>query len=199
MKVLSIDFDYFVKATPEAMALFPDGGREFSGLDSVVWASNYAHASVLQDDVLLNGATVDTQSLLAVAGIVMTQNANTKVMITDSHRHAYKFIKENCKRKVKADIYNVDFHHDTFDNADREVNCGNWLRRLIEEQRTGKVYWTSRAGSVKRGKMPEVQYLSFRELPKNYDLIFICRSGWWTPPHLDHYFTEKLVLPLLKQ
>lgn len=43
------------------------------------------------------------------------------------------------------------------------------------------------------------QMIPLSELPKTgYDLVYICRSGWWTPPHMDEAFIKYLARPLIE-
>lgn len=198
MNVLSVDYDYFIRASVEAQALFPDGGAEFSIIDdSVVWLSAYA-VSMMNDDALISGTSVDDKALMRIRELIKNNLYPWKRgMVADSHRHAYDFIKEYGDGDVT--IYNVDFHHDCLMTGNGEVHCGNWVRKLMDEGIAKKVYWVGRKDSVKKDKPKTVSLLSFSDLPASYDLIFVCRSGWWTPPHLDTAFIDYLVNPLLKQ
>lgn len=116
-------------------------------------------------------------------------------MVADSHMHAYDFIRENHDGSA-TELYNVDFHHDTFD-VGKEVHCGNWLRRLLDEGAVDEAYWLNRPESELDGNLTTVIQLS--ELPKTgYDLVYVCRSGWWTPPHMDGDFIKYLARPLIE-
>ena len=198
MKVLSIDFDYFIDATPEQTGFFPDGGREMGdSLNRIVWAINYATAKV--NGVMMNEIHADMKKLLQVREILAACPSCPR-MIADSHVHAHDFILEHLKDGQTATIYNLDFHHDTYAHGDQDLNCGNWLLRLILENKTDKVFWVNRHDSASSGKEKSIQRLPFKNLPrKDYDLIYICRSGWWTPPTLDNAFIRTLVKPTIKE
>ncbi len=201
MRILSVDFDYFVNPTPIQRAnYFPDGGLEMNDtLNSFVWAGSYAFSksatkkfgdemSSLMDVELLK------KPLQMIHNIIMTQK-DICGMVADSHMHAYDFIRENHDGSA-TELYNVDFHHDTFD-VGKEVHCGNWLRRLLDEGAVDEAYWLNRPESELDGNLTTVIQLS--ELPKTgYDLVYVCRSGWWTPPHMDGDFIKYLARPLIE-
>ena len=84
------------------------------------------------------------------------------------------------------------------------VDCGNWVNCLFENRnpralrnKDSHYYWIARKDSDDRVPM-EVQQLNYivkRDL--NFlktlddfecDLLFICRSGFWSPPHIDNEF-----------
>lgn len=195
MRVLSVDFDYFINASEIQMgAFFPDGGHEHSQfLNDIVWANHYASAAIKGHDLM--GVSLLSSELRSVRKIIERQK-NPLCMVADSHSHAYNFIKENCKGKGAVEVYTIDYHHDTFNVGDEgELNCGNWLRLLMEEGIVNKAFWVNRPKSDERGNMCEI--IPFSELPKTgYDLIYVCRSSWWTPPHLDREFIAELAKPL---
>lgn len=193
MKVLSVDFDYFVNVTPpQRNEFFPDSGVEMSpDLNHVTWLSSYALPHKKKYGKLTS-ISVFTDELLAVRDIIASQHPDA-FMLADSHRHAYDFICERADEDVE--LYNVDFHHDTLED-DRDVHCGNWLARLIQEGIVTKAYWCSRPDSDRNRSI--VEEIPFHQLPRSgYDLIYVCRSSWWTPPHLDKYFIEQLARPLV--
>lgn len=198
MNILSVDFDYFIKASDKAQILFPDGGAEFSFIDDFfVWMSAYG-TSMMCGDPLISETSVDTKALRRVSDIIKKNvAAGNRAMIADSHRHAYDFIRKYGDSENV--IYNIDYHHDCFLTQSNEVHCGNWMRKLMEKGLAKNAYWIKRRNSSHKDKPKAVSALPFSKLPETYDLIFVCRSGWWTPPHLDTYFVEYLADPLLKQ
>lgn len=201
MRILSIDFDYFVNPTPlQRTRYFPDGGREMSDtLNAFVWAGAYARSKIAtkkfgdEKNSLLN-VELQKKQLQGIHNIVMAQGSIC-YMVADSHSHAYEFIHENWDGDA-IELYNVDFHHDTFDTG-AEVHCGNWLRWLLEEGTVDVAYWVNQSESELEDNMTKV--IPFSELPKTgYDLVYICRSGWWTPPHMDEAFIKYLARPLIE-
>ena len=194
MRVLSIDFDYFIDATAQAQAeLFPDGDREYSDeLNFIVWCGIYAKSLCSKADIYKIG--VRWEKLRAVRELCERQS-NPVCMIADSHEHAYKFIRDRDDG-TPIEVYNIDFHHDTFP-CNGEVDCGNWLRCLLEDKIIERAFWVAREDSNFDNN--EAKVIPFSELPQDgYDLIYACRSGWWTPPHCDEAFITELVRPLLR-
>lgn len=194
MRVLSVDYDYFFHADETAIPFLPDGGSEFDGLMDVVWSNNYA-GSRLRDDVLIKGTHIDTESLSAVKEII-DRNQSARYMISDSHKYAYGFILVETEYGEKSDIWHIDFHHDVYPRGN-EVHCGNWLGKLIENGHTESVHWIGREDSDRSSMSCPLPAADMAELPDTFDLIFICRSGWWTPPHLDSYFVDSLAMPVI--
>lgn len=201
MRVLSIDFDYFVNPTPlQRVRYFPDGGREMSGLlNTFVWAGAYAHSKIAtkkfgdEKNSLMNVELLK-KPLKAIHDIIVAQK-DVRCMVADSHAHAYDFIREKWDGST-VELYNVDFHHDTY-NAEEGVNCGNWLRLLMEEGIVDEAYWVNQPDSELEDNLTKV--IPFSELPKTgYDLVYLCRSGWWTPPHMDEEFIKQLARPLIE-
>lgn len=201
MRILSIDFDYFVNPTTlQRVRYFPDGGQEMSDtLNAIVWAGAYARSKIITkkaDDETNSLVNVELlkKPLQTIHNIIIAQG-NIRYMVADSHSHAYDFIRENWDRST-TELYNIDSHHDTYDVGE-EVNCGNWLRRLMEKGVVDTAYWVNQPDSELADNLTKV--IPFSELPKTgYDLVYICRSSWWTPPHMDEAFIKYLARPLIE-
>jgi len=61
-------------------------------------------------------------------------------MKADSHKYI-KSIIEKLPEKSQFKIVNIDFHHDYYHyyRGNDYYNCGNWLRRVLEERPDAKV------------------------------------------------------------
>lgn len=113
-------------------------------------------------------------------------------------------------------VTNVDYHSDVYDfgHDEDEPDCGNWLRHLMGYYNLydGNHYidkdyvWIAREDSdtsswdksdtvcLNQGtvvKMSEDCSIS-DYLDDDYNVVFICRSGCWSPPHLDTHLCEFL-------
>ncbi|BAL01917.1 hypothetical protein OBV_p-00620 (plasmid) [Oscillibacter valericigenes Sjm18-20] len=196
MNILSIDYDYFVKVSEYFRENhFPDGGREQGdNLNLIVWSQLYASGNCCGERI--ETIISDNAALRKIRKFIARQK-NPVCMIADSHSHAYNFIKDSIPAGEKATVYNIDFHHDTFCiNDENEVNCGNWLRHLLDEKVIDRAYWVAKPDSETDGSLVDIIPIE-KALEVNYDAVYICRSSWWTPPHLDGAFTSELVKPLL--
>lgn len=146
-----------------------------------------------KDYSLLNVNLLE-EPLQLIHNIVMSQG-NICYMVADSHTHAYGFVKEKWDGS-ETTLYNVDFHHDT-NKCCGEIHCGNWLRALLDERVVNEALWVNQPSSATAGNLAKVVPIS--DLPHTgYDLVYICRSGWWTPPHMDKIFIEQFARPLIK-
>lgn len=191
MKVLSIDFDYFQDVNKEQLAMYPDGVDLPPELSDIVWSAKY-----LSFGNKLRKVDINTRLYQEIIRILLRQRKETPVMIANSHVNAYGFILENAfENDNKVDLINVDLHHDFF-NDNQKLDCGNWIGKLVKQGATHSVKWICREISLdaygftwneKKRLMPiciGLDTLSLEEV----DLIFICRSDPWVPPHLDEYF-----------
>lgn len=201
MRVLSVDWDYFINATLEQrLVMFPDGGNEKlpDSISDTIWAARYAEHKELSKIGL------DKSGYNKLKKIIKRYcNHDTKVFIADSHSRAYDFIKKHDTGK-EIDIVNIDFHHDYYDcqsevnNATEEdVNCGNWVRLLIDNDDRISYTWVCREDSDLSERLEfSPNFCGYKiiedllEESEPYDLLFICRSSVWSPPHLDHYFFQ---------
>lgn len=115
-------------------------------------------------------------------------------MLADSHKYIYEFVPDYDTEDIE--LYNINFHHDTYPTSGTTTpDSGNWFRYLLEDGNVSNGYWVACEQSYRDDCLPKE--ISLAELPKEgYDLIFVCRSGWWSPPHLDKYFLEYRAEPL---
>ena len=195
-KILSIDWDYFCDATiEEIMRLFPDGGNENLPLflSNIIWASRYSSSTLMQDEKGLENIEIKKQEFELVKKILekVCQN-DIDIVIAESHAGMYDFTKTF---KGNVDVYNIDFHHDMFDNDSKCVNCGNWLKKLIDGKKVEKAFWVK--GDNSDMNIPKGLNVlgSVKDLENiDFDGVFICKSSVWSPPHLDKYFLELLEL-----
>lgn len=214
LKVLSIDWDFFIAATNEERGyMFPDGGNEGLApyVQNVVWASHYGNPSYD-----LKKVGVDREALKKIRFVLSNQrqvkahNCVAAMMVTDSHKYAYDFITDSLlSPQQPIEVYNVDFHHDIYDipgsidvssidlphdtydvkPGKDEVDCGNWLRILSRDYHVSP-HWIAREDSDAEGETQEALPRATLDDLMNiqFDIVFICRSGMWSPPHLDIEF-----------
>lgn len=200
MKVLSIDFDYFQQVTEEQVSsLYPDGIDNPTELSELIWGDHYA-----SHEEELKAIGIMQDELDSLEKLLLEQDTSCSVMIANSHRHIYDFILEN-RDDEKIGLVNIDMHHDMM-NDNPNLDCGNWIKHLLNEEteRGNKVNlaWIANPISLETYGLEKIfggEDKRFRGLVQNsiesikdesFDIIFLCRSDTWTPPHLDKYFTE---------
>jgi len=197
MRVLSLDWDYFIDATAdERGALFPDGGNENMpyGIQNIIWNSHYmSHNN--PELIQLKNIGIKQGELTALYRLLKHNVVDgfTDVVIADSHRHAYNAITEmaDTLQPSVIELYNVDFHHDCyFSHAeDRPVDCGNWVYKLIEKYGDDLIVGWIRQPDSDPWKDGELWEMKLTDLSDRlFDLVVLCRSGMWSPPHLDQHF-----------
>ena len=200
LNILSLDFDYFLKFENDdtsVLSEFPDGTEAFLSYSDTIWATHLAHKEV-EDKI--NTVKCNEDELANVLFFLNGFYADIPVMIANSHVHIYDYILANAKPGQELRILNLDFHHDAY-NTSQELNCGNWVLKLKERTSNPVVYqwvtsengWNCAKGTIPCFVKEAYRFKMFGEYlscNKDYnpDLIFLCRSDVWVPPHLDVYF-----------
>lgn len=194
LRVLSIDFDFFQDVDKDTLCeCYPDGIDLSTDLSCIVWASRYANDL----DERLKQVSINKHLLDDLYDILYFQSPNVPVLVCQSHVNIYYFIEELMKEDIEQKLYivNIDMHHDCF-NDNPEVDCGNWISHIHNNYPNVILSWIAREVSL------EAYKLSAKELPvetildkikdAEFDVIFICRSDAWLPPHLDKNFDDLL-------
>ena len=192
--ILSIDFDYFVNADYETrITSFPDGHENFSpDLQKFIWDSYYPDMQKIDiKENELNRVIEYAKGTYAIKkGLVFS---------FESHKELYDLIKN--ANMEKCHVFNIDFHHDMYSipHGESKVDCGNWGTVLKEENPNFKLSWIACDDSDKSALgVDEVdcyEIIDLDTLLENtpaecIDVVFICRSNMWTPPHLDKYYKD---------
>jgi hypothetical protein len=189
VNVLSIDFDFFQKVKPETIVnYYPDGIDLPSTVSAFVWGGRYS-----QNEEALLEVTVDNEKITELMHIIFQSIMRKRPvgMVANSHKHIYDFINKNSVGAIN--LVNIDMHHDMF-NDNEKVNCGNWVGHIYKERDT-KLTWI--ANPISR-EVYGLEEANFDIIESNFDsikdttwdLIFLCRSDNWTPPHLDSDFNR---------
>lgn len=193
LKVLSIDFDFFQDVDAHTMRYYyPDGVDLPTNLSTIVWGSKYSKRYKFSDKI--SSVKINTNLFAQMLTILDNQDADTPVLIAQSHVSIYNFIHKHMEGHDGVSIVNVDMHHDIF-NDNPEVDCGNWLYHIAHDIPNTKINWITREVSLEcYGIIPEDNLKAEFNFDKiqnaSFDIIFLCRSDAWTPPHLDDWFTR---------
>ena len=186
MRILSIDFDYFIDTDMETRLMyFPDGNDNLSEqLNKFIWDNCYR----CKEDLRNIGVIKDFDTMCSFLRTLTPR----RVLVADSHREIEKFFSE-VKPDEELELINVDFHHDMFVTGGNNLDCGNWLRFLVDLKPDAKITWVQREDSDTDsffGEFPYHHTTDISEIQGEFDLVFICFSSPWTPPHLYEKFLE---------
>ena len=193
-RILSLDWDYFIKATAlQRCTMFPDGGNENIGysLQDCIWNSCYTGCPKLKDIGILQDDYSTTHYMLLnfVRNCMCNSVGNDpqfKMLVTVSHKWIYDFVMQRTEENEQFEVYNVDFHHDMYNLPRDELNCGNWVNRLFEKRPNMKYFWVNREDSEDAtpiGRKPPCKTKKLKDIEDlPFDYVFICRSDCWSPP-----------------
>lgn len=199
-RVLSIDWDYFIKANlAQRASLFPDGNTWNQTIEAHIWASHYQ--TYKGEPPELNEIGVYHQdmnnTIAALQRMCWHPDKNNRKTVCIAHNHdsIYRVVLDAMKRKypnekVALRVVNLDFHHDAY--TDVKLDAGNWVYHFYKQAPDRFSYkWVRRPTSDMTHSLinlPKKSYGLTAALNEDYDFIFICKSGLWSPPHLDSYF-----------
>lgn len=189
--ILSIDFDYFIAASAgQRDTYFPHGSDEIPRDKlSAMWERTYWRYPELK------GIGVIAEFYFLKNFLLLLNVKRENVFRSDSHKHIKKVV-DSIPWDVPLRIVNIDFHHDYYHyfSAGDYCNCGNWLRRVIEERPYTDVKWIRREDSQINSLEGEFPFEHTTELAsvldEKFDCVFICRSPEWSPPHLSDRYEE---------
>ena len=202
MKVLSIDWDFLVDASADYRCTnFPDCCNENYSefIQNTIWSTRYLYGS-------LREVSVDKDALTEVKNYIgRTCSLHTRGVAYDSHKHIYDEVKSSLSPEEPLVIVNFDFHHDCYQSGN-SVDCGNWVDYLYKDRTTpsgsrlkhstGSSYtWVSRDDSDDAGIPRYVRRLTINQVSRlpevdNFDLLYVCKSPMWSPPHLDREYDD---------
>ena len=196
--ILSIDFDYFIATSAaERDRYFPKGGDEISP-DKLnpMWEERYWRYPQLREI----GVIPEYYTLKNFLILLKVKQEN--VFRSDTHKEIKNVI-DAIPWDTQLRIVNIDFHHDYYHyfSAGEHCNCGNWLRRVVEERPGTEVKWIRREDSQiysLEGKFPFEHTTDLTSvLDETYEYVFLCRSPEWSPPHLTSRY-EALIRAVLR-
>lgn len=201
IKILSIDFDYFIDTDIKTRnTMFPDGADEMPSRElEDKWIETYVRYPHTRDIGVIPqfDAVLD---LLKEERFKLGKN----VTVYPSHKDLYPTILNAFPKDTHLEIYNIDFHHDMYHLGGDQYNCSNWARRILEEYPNATYKWFRRVDSERMTLFGEVDcYHSpfmpteLKQIQEDIDLVFICLSPEWTPPHL-HKKYRQLVMATVK-
>lgn len=185
MRLLSIDFDYFVDTDDVTRYLkFPDGNDNLpQEVNDFIWDNCIRCCPEIGGIGLIKDYDYMCEFLKNHKIL-----SSEKVIVTDSHREIEKFF---GKPDEPVDLVHIDFHHDIFVTGGNKLDCGNWLRFLMDLKPDTNVLWVRREDSDTEsffGEFPYPNTTDITQVQGEFDYIFLCFSSPWTPPHLYEKF-----------
>ncbi len=202
--VMSIDFDFWLEM-PEFENL-DWAFREAPIFIDMMWAIRASNALAAGKDLRKICRMPDDEPRPREFAELLDEHkisrGRSKVAISESHIMAYKWFEE----LDDMHIIHIDAHHDLGyrDRSDDKVDCGNWLRFLINEGKVSKltmIYPKWRQRQLDEWKLAEAEiresikipldvHYGLEHLPRDITIkkILLARSGAWVPPWLDRDF-----------
>lgn len=209
MRVLSVDWDYFF---PDLAWM--DWGHNESALHiHFLWSLRCGDFNLHTKQSALDFVQPDTERLNNFWSHMLAPHSHPEVLVSESHLDLALHLsrvrpalgsdwKSQGSTLIIDQLDNYDQHHDCgYDDDFKGVDCGSWASHLAQ---TGQLKTYRLHYPVWRKKTPE---RSRKELqrrlkgfgrydhdlppaPAEYDLVFVCRSGGWTPSWCDAQFYE---------
>lgn len=196
LRVLSIDFDLFQMVSTDILAnTYPDGIDLKTEISKIVWLQYYANPRTYREliKVKINRSLIEELKKFITNSC---RDLHPDILISNSHLNIYPFIHEyiNDGDYEKLYIDHLDMHHDLF-NGNSKVDCGNWLAHIRKEiptdvrwihNRTSEEMYNEKTFKKIRKQLKESTLADIKD--HKWDIIFLCRSDAWFPPHLDGAF-----------
>lgn len=184
MRILSIDFDYFVDADMQTRTqCFPDGNdSKFTTDDWKYFYNTYPHLKDI--GIIKNDYDYMCELLRGLKGV--------PCLVSDTHKDMEKLFRY-VSEEEDLELINVDFHHDMFVTGGNSLDCGNWLRFLVDLKPNANITWVRREDSDVNslfGEFPYRHTTDIKEIKENFDYVFLCFSSPWSPPHLYEKFVK---------
>lgn len=208
VNILCVDWEYFIGATADQRAiLFPDGGNalDIEG-QLLIWRGCYEQ-SFINKELLGKVSITDIGSVESEITALFNLVEKYKKPTTSITVHEYAVEIDNVfthggfPNDDEINLFKIGFHHDCSTHVSvTEINAGNWVRILLNENKIQQFSWVKREDSTnsdcdvincvhnKIGELHEAP----NKLADGIDYIFICRSGMWAPPHLDNDFINTI-------
>ena len=197
INVLSIDWDYYVDTSNEIRErCFPKILNDIISEEKRIemWRESYKKYNIKNIGILEE----KFQKTIQLIEDIEKDSPKACKITNDSHRFVYDVIEKEIEEfhDENIKVYNIDHHHDMYQyrTSFDKVNCSNWAEILQEELGSKFDYnWIKRDDSEEyslAGKVNCKECFLDDITEKKFDVIYLCRSGAWSPPHLDNKYNE---------
>ena len=175
MRILSIDFDYFIDTSIEVRnSLFPVAEEGVTSLTE--WLKCYINFPFLLEIGVVKELDLFLSKKLRGDYILVS---------SDTHKDINKIFQQHKDEKFIID--NIDFHHDRYCLGLPSLNCSNWVEYAMSKYNVIEYNWYKRNDSETKSLTGEIQCTKHKieEVFNNeYDYVFLCFSPEWSPIHL---------------
>ena len=189
MRVLSVDWDYFFPN----VAWYDWGHQETEFFIQMSWHLRCGNHNMKTGERAIEAVNPD-KKLLTNFWEKRLSNIPNALFIAESHASIYHWLHDFHI----DELVNFDQHHDLgYPSAKGYLECGNWAGKMLNEKRIKQytlVYppWRNRKKEIEedtpKRKNVFIEH-DHRQIAKSeYDAVFICRSGAWTPSWCDDDF-----------
>ncbi|QBK27005.1 arginase [Ureibacillus thermophilus] len=194
--LLSIDWDYFISAENQEIASSVENKRTIHDL----WYKKYfQYKSYGKDFEKFFSLSDEVDSFWDKIKQFFKWDQNVNIYVSDSHALSYKI----AEKFDVEEVYLFDAHSDLgyggLDSLKFEVNCANWLGKLLQNGIIKKAYIIYSPFTKEKpeffkemNKAFSIDYIKWDDLYKGIktSVVHICRSGAWSPPWFDGKFAE---------
>jgi len=202
--LLSVDWDYFV-STRDPWNSCTENSRCL--VDS--WYKRYLQARARGEDFQQAFAlSAHRDTFWNAVRSSCRFERGLKAVVSDSHALSYQIAKAcGCRSVILFDAH-ADLGYGGLLSLSFEVNCSNWLGRLLKDGLIDEAHIFYSPYSAEKpehfrqmNSAYRIAYHDFCELGGlgfSVSAVHICRSGAWTPPWLDQEFlrfVDRLGIP----
>lgn len=194
-KVLSVDWDF---AFPD---LFPYDWsfKEAPFFINGLWHLRAGNRNLKTKEIAIEAVRPDESLITGFWPKIINTHKHVPWMIVISETHLD--IIHLLKMYHCCDVLNIDAHHDLGYDESLEhniVDCSNWAAYalglgLINNYRLRYPCWRREHPEGCPESVKEIVKMAEYGLPKFFreiDIVFVCRSGAWTPPWSDDKWIE---------
>lgn len=194
--LLSVDWDYFI-FTKEGNL-----GSYIENTDTTIklWYKRYilskAQGINIQNSFKLSP---ETNTFWKRMRKHFSFTKDTVVYVSDSHVLSYDIAKDHRCNIVYLFDAHSDLGYGGLSSLNFEVNCANWLGKLLKENKISQANIIYSPYTVEKPEYFKdinnafnIRYLNLSQLGTSIKVyaVHICRSGAWTPPWYDEEFIQ---------
>lgn len=194
--LLSVDWDYFIRIPGESSYSYTESKRNVTG----IWYKRFLLSRSRGTDIReVYRLSEEAPSFWKKIRKYFQFNGDIKGIVSDSHVLSYSIAKEYCCDTVYLFDAHSDLGYGGISALDFELNCANWLGKLLKEKAISRAYIVYSPFTMEKpsyfsqmNRMFDIQYIGFDEMKEKISLnaLHICRSGAWTPPWYDNDFLQ---------